>query len=45
MRNEVYLCGDTLYFILIEYPLFGIDLIFGSENLLFLYCKDLFYKS
>lgn len=31
MRNEVHSCGDTPYLTPTEYPLLGIDQIFGSE--------------
>ena len=46
MRNEVHSCGDTPYLTPREYPLLGIDQIFGSENSSFvLHRKDPLYKS
>ena len=46
IRNEVHSCGDTPYLTPREYPLLGIDQIFGSENSSFvLHRKDPLYKS
>lgn len=46
MRNEVHSCGDTPYLTPTEYPLLGIDQIFGSEFSSFvLHRKDPLYQS